>query len=433
MPELRSRRAPRRHGQRDVSSSQQPLPRRPRPVSLPPGLTEAHGRPGSGRRRLRVLQMVGFLSRDGGAERFMLGLTTHLPRDRFEPWVCAPRGAEPAAVQELAEAGIPFVDLGRRGRWDAHRTAGLLSLLRRERFSVLHTHMFGSNLWGALMGPACGVPVVIAHEHTWSYEGKPWRAWLDGRVIGRRVTRFIAVSAADAQRMVSIERVPPEKVTVIPTALIPRVRLAEGDLRAELGLEPGTPLIGSVAQLRRQKALDVLIDAHARVLEAIPSAHLVVAGDGDCRAELERHAIAAGVADRTHFLGRRDDVDCILEALDVAAMSSDFEGRPLFALECMALGTPLVATAVGGLPEMIDDGRTGLLVPPRRADALADALVSLLLDPGRRGRIAAAAATQVDRIDAVAAQFAELYERLVRETGARRRSIGARPERTWAT
>ncbi|MDQ6841273.1 MAG: glycosyltransferase, partial [Actinomycetota bacterium] len=176
----------------------------------------------------------------------------------------------------------------------------------------------------------------------------------------------------------------------------------------------------SVARLRPQKALDVLIDAHARLLKMVPDVHLVLAGDGDCRAELERHALEAGVADRTHFLGRRDDVDAILSGLDVAALSSDFEGRPLFALECMANGTPLVATAVGGLPEMIDDGRTGMLVPPRHPDALAQAISRLLMDSGLRSRIAAAAAAELDGcgIDAVAAQFGELYERLYEEARA---------------
>jgi glycosyltransferase involved in cell wall biosynthesis len=379
--------------------------------------------------------MIGYMSPAGGAERFVLGLATHLPRDRFEPWICSPRGGEPATIAELAQDGIPFVDLGRRGITDFHRTAGLISLLRRERFSILHTHMFGSNLWGALAGPACDVPVVIAHEHTWSYEGKPWRAWLDGRVIGRRVTQFIAVSEADAERMISIEKVPPEKITVIPTALVPRSSATGGDLRAELGLEPGTPLIGSVGRLRRQKAHDVLIDAHARVMQIVPEAHLVVVGDGARLGELERHAADAGVADRIHFLGRRDDVEEILGALDAAAISSDFEGRPLFALECMAAGVPLVATAVGGLPEMIDDGLTGLLVPPRRPEALADGLISVLLDLGLRSRIVAAAATEVERyrIDAVVAQLAALYERLMDEADARRLVTRGRRVHTWAT
>lgn len=376
-------------------------------------------------RRLRVLQMIGYLSLDGGAERFALGLTTHLPQDRFEPWMCAPRGAEPGAIAALAEAGIPFIDLGRRGRWDLHQTAGMMGLLRRERFDVLHTHMFGSNLWGALAGPAANVPVVIAHEHTWSYEGQRWRAWLDGRVIGRRASCFIAVSGADADRMISIEKVPPQKVTVIPTALVPREPQARTDLRGELGLAADVPLVGTVCQLRRQKALEVLIDAHAQVLRSIPNAHLVITGDGECRDEFERHARDTGMTGSTHFLGRRDDVDNILGSLDVAAMSSDFEGRPLFALECMANHTPLVATAVGGLPEMIDDGRTGVLVAPRRPDELADAVVRLLLDPTRRERIAAAAAAELDGygMDSIAAQCGELYERLFEEATERDRGL----------
>ena len=114
-------------------------------------------------------------------------------------------------------------------------------------------------------------------------------------------------------------------------------------------------------------------------------------------------------------------------------MSSDFEGRPLFALECMASGTPLIATAVGGLPEMIDDGRTGLLVPPRRADCLADAIATLLLDPALRARIAAAAGAEVDRngIEAVAEQFGELYERLFEEAAGVSRTRGG--SHKWAT
>jgi hypothetical protein len=172
--------------------------------------------------RLRVLSLIGFLSDHGGAERFALALATHLPRDRFEPWMCFARGAEPGTLKALRDAHVPYLGLGRRAKLDVHRFGGLARLLRSQRFDVLHAHMFGSNLWGTLVGRACGVPVVIAHEHTWSYTGNPIRAWLDGRVIGPLATRFIAVSEADAERMVSYERVPADKVLVMPTAYIPQ-------------------------------------------------------------------------------------------------------------------------------------------------------------------------------------------------------------------
>jgi glycosyltransferase involved in cell wall biosynthesis len=366
------------------------------------------------RTRLRVLYMIGFLSQTGGAERFVLGLATNLPRDRFEPWVCAPRGAEPAVAAELAAAGIPLVTLGRRAKWDVHRWVGLPKLLRREHFDILHTHMFGSNLWGSLAGRACRVPVVIAHEHTWSYQGNPLRAWLDGHVIGQLATRFVAVSSSDADRMVTIEGVPAGKVTVIPTAYIPREQTQRGDLRAELGLAPDTPLFGSAAVMRPQKALHVLVQAHARLRALVPDAHLVLAGDGPCQAELERLVADLGLQDSTHFLGRRNDVDAIIQALDVGAMSSDFEGTPLFALECMRNRTPLVATAVGGLLDIIEADRTGVLVPPRHPEELAAAIARLLLDPERRSRLAAAAADKLDMytVDAIVARFADLYQTL---------------------
>jgi glycosyltransferase involved in cell wall biosynthesis len=373
------------------------------------------------RERIKILYLIGFLSDNGGAERFALALATHLPRDRFEPWVCAPRGAEPLATAALAEAGIPLIGLGREARWDVHRLGALPGIVRRHRFDVLHSHMFGSNLWGTLVGAACRVPVVIAQEHTWSYEGAPWRVWLDGQVIGRFATRFVAVSNADAERMVTIEKVPARKVTVVPTAYVPQADGAgDTDLRAELGLAPDTPLYGSASNMRPQKAHEVLLDAHTRVLKTCPGAHLVLAGDGVCRPDVERRIRELSIADSTHLLGVRTDVDGVIRCLDVAAMSSDFEGMPLFAFECFANGTPLVATAVGGLPQIIDDGRTGMLVPPRRPDLLADKIDSLLRDSALRERLTTAARAELAgySMDAVAGRWADLYEQLLRERTA---------------
>jgi glycosyltransferase involved in cell wall biosynthesis len=373
-------------------------------------------------RRLRVLSLIDRASDQGGAERFAVGLATHLPRERFESWICSSREPDPATAAAVAATGIPLVTLGRRAKWDVHRMWRFADLLRRERFDVLHAHKFGSNLWGTVIGRACRVPVVIAHEHTWTYEGNPVRVWLDGNVTGRLATRFVAVSAADRERMVTIEGVSRDKVTVIPaTVHIPSLGGTgerDGDLRAELGLASETPVIAIVAVLRPQKAITVLLEAHALVLDRIPDAHLVIAGDGECRQELERRARDLGLEARVHFLGRRSDVDSILAAADVAALSSDFEGTPLFIAECMANHTPVVATAVGGVPEVIEDGHTGLLVAPRDPAALAAGLAHLLSHPAERERIAAEAFRRLDRftLDAVAARFGELYETLARET-----------------
>lgn len=364
-----------------------------------------------------MLSLIDHVAVSGGAERFAVALATHLPRDRFELWMCSTRHVQPEALSLLKDAGVGHAHLGRRAKLDIHRWGGLARLLRRHRFDILHAHMFGSNLWGSVIGSACRTPVIIAQEHTWSYEGQPLRRWLDGHVIGRLATRFVAVSAQDAERMVSVEHVPAEKVVMIPTAYIPRPRVG-GDVRQEIGIDRSAPLLAAAAVLRPQKALSVLLDALSQVLQAIPDAHLVIAGDGESRAELVEHARRLGVARRVHFLGRRADVEEILRAADLAVISSDYEGTPLVAFECFALGTPLVATAVGGLVDMIEDGVTGRLVPRRDPRALAEAIIALLSDPGLRRRIAdAAQRSSVVSIDSIVLRFAELYETLAAEHG----------------
>lgn len=375
------------------------------------------------RARVRVLFLIGKLGEQGGAERFTLGLAANVPRDRIEPWVCVTRSATEGALRTLSEADVPCTVLGRRTRWESHRMLGLAGLLRRERFDVLHAHMFGSNLWGTVLGRLAGVPVLVAHEHTWSYDGNPARVWADGNVIGRLATRFVAVSSADAQRMVEQEGVPAEKVVVMPTAYVPR-DAADCNFRSELGIDDSVPLVATAAVLRPQKAIDVLLDAFVLVLERVPAAHLVIAGDSVMRPDgtrdrlrhtLEARARELGIDRSVHFLGVRNDIDAILTAADAAALSSDFEGSPLFVFECMAHDAPLVATAVGGVPDAIEDGVSGVLVPRRDPRALASALTELLADPARRASLSAAGRQRLGEftIGAVANRFADLYEDLV--------------------
>jgi glycosyltransferase involved in cell wall biosynthesis len=366
-------------------------------------------------RRLRVLSVLDSPTDQGGAERFALGLVSHLPRDRFEPWVCSTRFATPEASESLADAGVSHISLRRTGKLDIHRLGGLAMLLKLGRFDVIHAHMFGSNVWGTVMGKLCSVPVIIAHEHNWSYSGELMRRTIDRHVIARYATRFVAVSESNRTRMIELEGIPPEKVLVLPTAYIPHRVTEPTDIRAELGLAPDARIIGVVATLRVEKALEVMITAVAQVIQRFPDAHLVIAGDGPQRESLEAQVASMGLTGHVHFLGERRDVTPLLQTVDVGALSSDWEGMPLFVLECMATGTPVVATNVGGLPEIVEHDRTGLLVPPRDPAALAAGISALLADPERGRLLAATAAERLHdfTIDTVALRFADLYEQLV--------------------
>lgn len=373
-------------------------------------------------RPLRVLFLVDHARTVGGAERFVTGLAAHLPQHQIEPWVCSTRRGQERAVRTLEQAGVRHIALGRTSKWHLHRFLPLVSLLRRERFDVVHANMFGSNLWGTLIGRACRVPVVIAHEHTWSFTGNRLRMWLDRHVIGRLSTAFIAVSSADQSRMVELERVPADKVVVMPYPRLPHDEPADsGDIRSELGIGPDVPLVAVAAVMRRQKALHVLLDAHALLLECVPETHLVLAGDGPRRPELEAQIERLGIASSVHLVGVRHDVDAILRTANAAAMSSDFEGTPLFALESMAAGTPLVTTAVGGLPDLVSHEQSGLLVPPRDPAALAAALARVLTDTRLAERLgnAAIARSEEFTVESVVMKFAALYEELAAKAGIR--------------
>jgi glycosyltransferase involved in cell wall biosynthesis len=376
----------------------------------------------AGAQPVPVVMLVDGIGPDaGGGERMAAGLATALPADRWEVTLCATRGSSPEARRPLEEAGVPVISLDRRGRLDLLAFGPLISFLRERQVQILHAHKFGSNVWGTAIGRALRVPVVIAQEQTWSYQGKRYRRLIDF-LIGRAASAFIAVSTADRERMISVERVPPEKVVMIPNAYIPRPRSHGPDLRTELGFARGTPLIGTVAMMRRQKALHVLIQAFAEIGPSHPEAQLILGGDGPCRGELELLAEKTGLSSRIHFIGLQEHVGNVLEAIDIAAISSNFEGTPLFVLECMAHGAPLVATKVGGIPDLVDDRKTALLVPPRDPAALADALAGLLEDPAQRRKLSETARLRSAEftIDRISERFAALYERLLAQHSAKR-------------
>jgi glycosyltransferase involved in cell wall biosynthesis len=371
----------------------------------------------SGPRRVLILVDTLYL---GGAERVAVGLATHLPRDRYEVTVCATRRHTGPLTDELRAAGVRYESLDRRGRFDLAPFRHLVRLLRRERHDVLHSHGFGSNLWGSIFGRLAGTPVVVAHEHSWSFEGQRLRRLLDRHVVARLADVIVAVSSLDRERMTSVVGIPPGKTTYLPNAFIPPARPEQGiDLRASLGLAADTPLVGTVAVLRYEKALDVLIDAFAIALKRVPAAHLAIGGFGPAVEEWRPHAESLGIGERVHWLGKIENPSDAVAQFDVAAMSSDREGMPIFAFECMAGKAPLVATDVGGLRDVFEHEKTALLVPRRDPEAMAAALQRLLLDRDYAETLASAAHARLDyfSMDRALERVTGLYESLLAKRG----------------
>lgn len=283
-------------------------------------------------------------------------------------------------VVDLRRRGVDVRFLRRRFKYDPLAWWPLFRALRRERIDVLHTHAFGPNAWGSLIGRWAGVPVVIAHEHNWAFTGRALRPLIDRELIARRAGAMIVVSREARRRMIEVERIPPERLVLLPNGVR---TLPSGDgraLRADLGIDSDDPVVGTVCIIRPEKALEVLVEAAALLREDFPRLRVLIAGDGPDRARIEAVAERLGLSGRLHMAGVRTDVPDVLAAIDVAVICSDYEGSPRSVLEFMDAGKPIVATGVGGIPEVIEDGVHGVLVEPRDESALAAALGGVLRD-----------------------------------------------------
>jgi glycosyltransferase involved in cell wall biosynthesis len=344
-------------------------------------------------------------------------------RARYAPSLVGLKRPEPAS-ERLREQGIEVVHLG-RSRFDPRILTDLVREGRRRGARLLHVHGYAAADFGRLAARPLGAALVL-HEH-FADPAMPAYQRLADRALARFTDRAIAVSASTRDFLVRERHVPPERVRLIwngaPLAeFAPRGAGRRLAVRRELGLPDEAPVVGSVGRLNAQKGHRYLLDAAARVFAALPEARLVLAGDGDQEQALRAQASALGIAPRVVFAGHRSDVPALLEAFDVFCISSTYEGTPLTLFEAMAAARPIVSTAVDGCREVLEDGRTGLLVPPRDAEALGRALTRLLSDGALRASLAEAARRESARYDIqeCVERMEALYDEVLAEKGAAR-------------
>nr|MDP9479151.1 glycosyltransferase family 4 protein [Actinomycetota bacterium] len=360
-------------------------------------------------RPVRLLLVIDSLD-IGGAERYVVDLAVALRGKGYEVTVaCSVAGP---LSGPLERADIPVRPLLRRPvkrRTSMAFARKLRRLLRAERFDLVHAHVYASAAAAAIATLGTGVPLVIT-EHTEA----PWRsrrARLFSRLVYRRAERIIAVSGAIRRLLIEGYAVPPGRVTFVPNAVVPVPDALPATSQAiPAGWRKG-PLIGRVARLQTEKGVDIFLKAAARVAPLFPEARFLVIGDGPLRQELAVLAKRLGLEERVRFLGFRSDAPALIALLDVLVVSSLSDGAPLVILEAMEAGVPVVASAVGGIPDQIRHDEEGVLVPPGDPVALGDALVGLLRDPayakrlGEAGRRRAASefgyGAMVRRVEAV--------------------------------
>lgn len=373
-----------------------------------------HPAPDTGHAKIHVLTIVDGVGAGGGAESTAAALVGRIDPKRFERTLCVTRPSRARLLDTLREAGVNIVELDRRGRLDVGAWASFIRYVRANPVDILHSHKFGSNVWSALAARVLPISRLITHEHSWSFSGDRRRVLLDRYVIAPKASAMVAVSAEDARRMNAVEGIPRDKIRLIPNGIEVQAPADPTELRKILGIDPSTPIVGFVGSLRPEKRVDVIVDAVAELSRAGsgPGLCLAVIGSGPEEAALRARATALGIADSVRFLGFRSDAPDLAAGFDVAVLASEREGAPLALLEYMGLGRAIVATSVGGIPEIVHDGVHALLVPPRDAPALATAVGTLLGDPTLRMKLGRAAADrQVSEfgLDVMTRRIEDLY------------------------
>jgi glycosyltransferase involved in cell wall biosynthesis/GT2 family glycosyltransferase len=393
---------------------------------------------GSGRRR--VLELI-TLSEWGGAQACVFTLARGL-RAAYDVTVgCAPGGP---LVSRLRAEGIAVVEIPTLVRTpsllaDLRTLWWLVAWMRRERFDIVHCHSTKAGLLGRFAARMAGVPAILFTVHGWPFAG--W--WppvyrtvvaLAERAAARLSTAMICVCDHDHRVALQLRIAPPDRLVVIPNGVDPAPFLAPGDgvsagrdARADPEADPpDRPLTAvAVGRLTEQKDPATLLDAWRRVRGPH---RLLLVGDGPMRAALEARCRAEGLDGRVVIAGVRDDVAAILRRADVFVLASRWEGLPLAIIEAMMSGLPIVATTVGGVPEAVAEGETGLLVPPQAPGALALALERLLGDAALRRRMGAAGRQRALRefaADRMLAQTAALYARVLSASRHRLPPAGA--------
>lgn len=367
----------------------------------------------------------------GGLENGVVNLINRLPADRYRHAV--------VALTQITEFrhrvkrdDVQFIALEKppgQGVWQLPRLKRLFSQLRP---AIVHTRNIGA-LEASLPALLAGVPARVHGEHGWDSadpDGSNWKYRLTRRAYRPTVQHWIALSSHIESYLRNVVRVPATRLTRICNGVdTERFRPAPGAREAIEGSpfnDPSLWLVGTVGRLQSIKDQVNLVRgiAHAveRSSEARARLRLLIAGDGPQRNEVEAAVLECGLRDRVWLAGVRADVSSILRGLDVFALPSRAEGISNTILEAMACGLPIVATRVGGNPDLVDEGRTGRLVPPADPQALGDALIALLANPRVATVLGRAARVECERhfsLDRMVSDYAAVYDQLLAMHGAR--------------
>ena len=367
-----------------------------------------HERAGSPR-SFRVLQINSARTWRGG-EQQTLWLCQGLQRRGHQIFLaCQP---DSPLMERALRVGLSVNPVAMRGEWDVMAVRKLVRLIRRQAIEVVHFHTAHAHTLGLLAAQRAGVPVrVLTRRVDFHIHRHPLNRWKYGPAL------MVIVAISDGIRKVLLEDgIAPERVITVRSGIdLARIRKV-GDtsgLRGEFGISGDCLVVGMVAALAPHKDHRNFLEAAALVKKKVPRVRFLVVGEGSLKAGLLRLTQKLDLTREVIFTGFRDDVLEITGLVDIFVLSSYLEGMGTVLLDAMALGRPVVATEVGGIPEIVIDGENGLLVPPRNPSALADAVMQLAADGDLRRRMGRSSQERARHFDVenMVAQTEAIYSR----------------------
>lgn len=344
-----------------------------------------------------------------GGERQALWLAAGLARAGHWSLVAA-RGGEPLA-QRTREAGLDVLELAPAFEGDPRAVLALRRAIRRQRIDVVHAHTGHAVGLGALATVGTRAPLVVSRRVDFPLRDNAGTRWKYGRAA-----LVIAISHAVAD-VLTRGGLPAEKIAVVPDAtdVTRSITPASRDTLRALGVPDGAPLVVQVAQLVGHKDPLTFVRALAAARREVPAVHGIMAGDGPLRAGVEAEVARLSSGDAVHVAGYRTDADSLLAAADVVTLSSREEGMGSVLVDALLLGKPIAATRAGGIPEVVEDGVSGLLAPVGDTDALGHAIARLLIDRALAQRLGAAARARSAEfsVEKMTERTVALYERVL--------------------
>lgn len=335
----------------------------------------------------------------GGAERHLTLLVSAMDKSRFRPSVIC-IGEEGELFGELPKDGVDARALHLGGKRNMLRSfRELAAIMRQTRPEVVVVRGYNAEILGRLAAMVSGVKHTVVWVHSLGDIGTRTRPRsLAERVLSRFTSQYFGVAEAQRSHIAEDLHCPDRKIRIIHNGVDPSSFYFDGDrsVLSEFDIDLAEPVVGIIAALRPEKDHRTLLQAARMVIDHIPTARFLIVGDGDLRADLESFAVELGITDNVRFVGTRSDVRQLLCAMDVFVLTSSSECFPISVLEAMACARPVVCSDIGGIPEMVEDGVSGYLVPPRSPGLLAARLKDLLSNPDLARRMGEAGRRRVE-------------------------------------